>query len=295
MKKHGDQVEGVQVLDIEALTETGSRAPAPGGVRPSHHAFGSSSAWGSSDDSLYSGSGCKGVTIAVQGLAFRAQIASSCIAAAGARGGRQVLKGVTCCFSPGTFSVITGPTGSGKRTLLDLLAGRKSQQPADGSVLFSGAAPTRAYLRRHTAYVERDDTLIPRLTVEDMISYTAELKLPLGEGAAAKRAAVEDVIKKLGLEGCRDRVIGDALHTGISRGEARRVSIAIQLIGRPSVLFMDEPTCGLDVFSANKVIAVARSLALDGAAVIAALERPTDLAFAGADSLMVLLRGHVAY
>ena len=84
-----------------------------------------------------------------------------------------------------------GPSGSGKTTLLDLLAGRKTTGKATGDILFAGNRPTRPFLRRYTGYVEQFDTLLPILTVEEMLMYTAELKRPRSESRATKRAAVE--------------------------------------------------------------------------------------------------------
>jgi ABC-type multidrug transport system ATPase subunit len=62
-----------------------------------------------------------------------------------------------------------GPSGSGKTTLLDVLAGRKTAGKTTGTLLFSGAKPSRAFLRRFTGYVEQFDTLLPVLTVEEML------------------------------------------------------------------------------------------------------------------------------
>lgn len=84
-----------------------------------------------------------------------------------------------------------GPSGSGKTTLLDLLAGRKTTGRTKGDILFAGNKPTRPFLRRYTGYVEQFDTLLPILTVEEMLMYTAELKRPRSESRADKRAAVE--------------------------------------------------------------------------------------------------------
>jgi ATP-binding cassette subfamily G (WHITE) protein 2 len=61
-----------------------------------------------------------------------------------------------------------GPSGSGKTTLLDVLAGRKTAGTTSGTLLFGGTVPTRAFMRRFSAYVEQFDTLLGILTVEEM-------------------------------------------------------------------------------------------------------------------------------
>ena len=96
-----------------------------------------------------------------------------------------------------------GPSGSGKTTLLDLLAGRKTVGKTEGSILFAGNKPTRQFLRRYTGYVEQFDTLLPILTVEEMLRYTAELKQPRHIPLNRKQAAVEELLDKLALQACR--------------------------------------------------------------------------------------------
>jgi hypothetical protein len=104
-------------------------------------------------------------------------------------------------------------------------------------------------LRRSSASMHRPCPvgplqLIPSLTVYQMLMYTAELKRPASEPLAAKRAAVEVLMKRLALTSCRDVKIGSQLSKGISGGQAKRVNIGIALITNPRVLFLDEPTSG---------------------------------------------------
>ena len=208
---------------------------------------------------------------------------------------KRLLTDVTGHFEPRRLSVLMGPSGSGKTTLLDLLAGRKTSGKATGDVLFGGERPTRPFLRRCTGYVEQFDTLLPMLTVEEMLMYTAELKRPLSEPAAAKRAAVEELLQKLSLTGCRGVRIGSTLAKGISGGQAKRTNIGIALITSPRVLLLDEPTSGLDSFTANEVIALLKAITADGVTVIATVHSPTAHAFSLFDSLMMLVRGRVVY
>lgn len=118
-----------------------------------------------------------------------------------------------------------GPSGSGKTTLLDVLAGRKTVGETTGDVLFAGSHPTKAFLRRFTGYVEQFDTLLGILTVEEMLTYTAELKRPMEEPLESKKKAVVAVMDALALLPCRDVKIGSAMVKGISGGQAKRVNI----------------------------------------------------------------------
>ena len=193
------------------------------------------------------------------------------------------------------MTALMGPSGSGKTTLLDLLAGRKTVGTTSGEITYGGQKASKSFLRRFTGYVEQVDTLLPILTVEEMLRYTADLKRPMKEAATVKAMAVNELIKVLGLEVCRDVLIGNELSKGISGGQAKRVNIGIALITNPRVLFLDEPTSGLDSFTANEVISVVKSLANYGITVCATIHSPTPYAFGLFDRLLLLLRGSPIY
>jgi ABC-type lipopolysaccharide export system ATPase subunit len=79
--------------------------------------------------------------------------------------------------------------------------------------------------------------------------YTAELKREISEPLADKRAAVDELLKRLALDTCRDVKIGNQMARGISGGQAKRTNIGIALITNPKVIFLDEPTSGALVFA----------------------------------------------
>ncbi|KAK9831908.1 hypothetical protein WJX81_008083 [Elliptochloris bilobata] len=207
----------------------------------------------------------------------------------------NLLESVSACLWPGQMTALMGPSGSGKTTLLDVLAGRKTTGALKGDVLFCGRPPTQAFLQRYTGYVEQFDTLLDNLTVSEMLVYTAELKRPLGEPRAAKRAAVEKLVSDLALEQCRHTVIGNQMHRGISGGQAKRVNIGIALVTTPLVLFLDEPTSGLDSQTAKEVMVVVKRLTETGLTTCATVHSPTPRTFALFDSMLLLLRGRTAY
>lgn len=84
---------------------------------------------------------------------------------------------VSVCNSPFT-TLSWSCSGSGKSTLLDILAQRKTVGRLKGDILIAGQPPTQTFLRRYAGYVEQFDTLLPVLTVYEMLLYTAELKTP---------------------------------------------------------------------------------------------------------------------
>ena len=115
--------------------------------------------------------------------------------------------------------------------------------------------------------------------------------MPLSE----KFAAVEELMVKVGLQRCADTRIGNALHRGVSGGERKRVSIGVELIGRPKVLMLDEPTTGLDSMAALIVVKVLRRIASEGTTVITTIHQPSSKIFELFDTLLVLSQGEVAY
>ena len=206
-----------------------------------------------------------------------------------------LLRDVSGVFNPGEMTALLGPSGSGKTTFLDLISGRKTIGEVDGVVHFGGKPATTRFLRRHTGYVEQFDTLIPALTVHEMLAYTAELKRPLEESAESKDAACEKLLGELGLASARDVLVGSEMVKGISGGQAKRLNIAIALITDPSVLFLDEPTSGLDSFTANEVMSVVKRLNTDDVTIIATIHSPTAYAFSLFDASMILCGGAQVY
>jgi ABC-type multidrug transport system ATPase subunit len=89
------------------------------------------------------------------------------------------------------------------------------------------------------AYVTQDDNLIGTLTVRETIGYSALLRLPDKMPRDDKRALVEGTIIEMGLQDCADTVVGNWHLRGVSGGEKRRVSIALELLMRPRLLFLD--------------------------------------------------------
>jgi len=203
-----------------------------------------------------------------------------------------ILNELSGVFLPGQMTALMGPSGSGKTTLMDILAGRKrGAGKIEGEVLYGGSPASFGTLKHLCGYVEQFDTLIAELTVEQMLMYTAELKMPSALGKDKKREQVEEVISKLRLQKCRDTMIGNALARGISGGQAKRVNIALALITRPRVIFLDEPTSGLDSKMANQVCQILKDLTKDGRTVVATVHSPTSFAFSLFDELMMLAAG----
>ncbi|MFD0006908.1 FHA domain-containing protein [Streptomyces sp. NPDC127178] len=184
---------------------------------------------------------------------------------------------------------VVGPSGAGKSTLLNALTG---QRPAGhGTVLYDGRDLYRDYaeLRQRIGLVPQDDILHAQLTVRSALSYAAELRFPQDTAKAERRARVDEVIHELGLE----QRAGQPVHS-LSGGQRKRVSVALELLTKPSLLFLDEPTSGLDPGMDRSVMNMLRGLADDGRTVIVVTHSVLSLDIC--DRLLVLAPGgRIAY
>jgi ABC-type multidrug transport system ATPase subunit len=133
-------------------------------------------------------------------------------------------------------------SGSGKSSLLNLMARRLHSSPltryhSSGAMLLNGAHPSDSVVRSLCSYVTQDDNaLLPYLTVREMLRFAAGLRLPSWMSSQDKQNRAEEIILKMGLRDCADIMIGNDLTKGISGGEKRRVSIAVQVLTEPQIL-----------------------------------------------------------
>ncbi|XP_039661492.1 broad substrate specificity ATP-binding cassette transporter ABCG2b isoform X2 [Perca fluviatilis] len=208
---------------------------------------------------------------------------------------KNILNDVCGIMRPG-MNAIMGATGSGKTSLLDVIAGRKD--PAglkQGKVLVDGEAVT-SELRLSSAYVVQDDILMGTLSVRENLLFSANLRLnPRHHSSSDKKSRVDAIIQDLGLTDCADTKIGTEFLRGVSGGERKRCSIGMELITSPSLLFLDEPTTGLDSNTANCIINLLHRLSRKGKTVIFSIHQPRYSIFRQFDHLTLMHKGEVVY
>lgn len=207
---------------------------------------------------------------------------------------KPLLTSISASLAPGTLTAIIGGSGSGKTTLLNTISSRISSPrlSQSGRILFN-SQPAISTIR--SAYVTQTDVLLPTLTARETLQYSADLRLPPPSTAAERRRLVEEVIAELGLKEAADTRVGNHVHRGLSGGEKRRVSIGVQMLANPSVLFLDEPTTGLDASSAFQLVRTLKNLVAKGRNVVVTIHQPRSEIWGLFDNLIILSKGTPVY
>eukprot|EP00602_Paraphysomonas_sp_CaronLab_P006649 CAMPEP_0185035536 /NCGR_PEP_ID=MMETSP1103-20130426/27085_1 /TAXON_ID=36769 /ORGANISM="Paraphysomonas bandaiensis, Strain Caron Lab Isolate" /LENGTH=593 /DNA_ID=CAMNT_0027572661 /DNA_START=1 /DNA_END=1782 /DNA_ORIENTATION=+ len=197
----------------------------------------------------------------------------------------------------GGFWAIMGASGGGKTTLLSTLSLRLDRKYMDiqGTMHLNGTEYSKKILKAVSAYVMQDDLLHAELTVYETLSYAAQLRL-VDMTNAERQTRIEEVMKMMGIEHCRDVIIGDTRRKGISGGERKRVCVAVELLRKPKLLFLDEMTSGLDSSTSLKLCTALKRLSDMGeCTVICTIHQPQQKIFELFDNLILMKKGTVFY
>ena len=159
-------------------------------------------------------------------------------------------------------------------------------------MLFNNTIPSDDVIRSLTSYVvQDDDILLPFLTVRETLHFAAIIRLPGHISKSQKLARAETVLAQLGLRHCADTLIGSEFVKGISGGEKRRVSIAVQILTDPKILMLDEPSSGLDSHTAHSMMELLQALAMEGRTVICKIHQSRSDLFPLFGKLLLLANG----
>jgi ABC-type multidrug transport system ATPase subunit len=192
---------------------------------------------------------------------------------------------VSLVIAPGELLAVAGGSGSGKTTLLEILAGIRV--PTTGRVLHDGADP--AELRAALGYLPHGNVMHEDLPLVRALSYAARLRMPARTDKGKLTAAVEGAMAAVGLSARAPQPVRT-----LSEGERRRASIAVELLTRPRVLFLDEPTTGLDPATGAELMRTLKDLTGEGVTVVLTTHAPADLT--RCDRVLFLTPdGHPAY
>lgn len=220
-----------------------------------------------------------------------------------AYGEHQVLQGISLGVKPGEIYGLVGPDGAGKSTLIRTAVGEL--QPAQGAIRVLGHPPTDPALRAQLAYMPQGFALYLDLSVQENLEFFADLH---GLSQAVSRRRIAELLARTGLEGFEERRAGH-----LSGGMMQKLALACALISEPRVMFLDEPTTGVDPLSRRSFWRLLDGVRAEGVAILYATanideaERcdhiafldggrltrqgtPTELAAAG-DALLVSVTG----
>ncbi|KAI8140090.1 ABC-2 type transporter-domain-containing protein [Fennellomyces sp. T-0311] len=208
-----------------------------------------------------------------------------------ANGPLQLLNNVSGIIKPGHLTALMGATGTGKTTLLDVLARRKTIGNVDGRIYLNNEILLDDF-ERITAYCEQMDIHQPMSTVREAMQFSAYLRQDVNISKEDKDAYVEEIIQLLEMEDIGDAQIGTVEEgSGISVEERKRLTIGMELVSKPKLLFLDEPTSGLDAQSSYNIVRFLRKLADAGWPVLCTIHQPSALLFEHFDSILLLVQG----
>jgi ABC-type multidrug transport system ATPase subunit/pSer/pThr/pTyr-binding forkhead associated (FHA) protein len=200
----------------------------------------------------------------------------------------NLLDNVSLSIMPNEFVGLLGPSGAGKSTFMDALNGMR---PASGgSVLINNLDLYQHLdsLKQSIGYVPQDDIIHRELTVYRTLYYVAKLRLSGDVSKKEINQIIDEVMDVTGLSERRDVPINQ-----LSGGQRKRVSIAVELVTKPSVIFLDEPTSGLDPATEEKIMILFRQIAESGRTVILTTHAMENVKLF--DKIVLLMRGKLAF
>jgi ABC-type multidrug transport system ATPase subunit len=204
------------------------------------------------------------------------------------KNGTRILDDISLVVEPNEFVALLGPSGSGKSTLMNAITGRR--RASSGQINLSGEefyANSAKYCQR-IGHVPQQDIVHFALSVQQELSFSAKLRLPSAAPEESVRQRIADVISQIGL--C------DETHTRISDlsgGQLKRVSLGVELLSDPELLFLDEATSGLDAGTEARMMSLFRRLADSGRTVVCITHNLENVSLC--DLVLLLAGGRLAY
>jgi len=202
----------------------------------------------------------------------------------------KLLNNVDVHFRRGCMTCLMGTSGAGKTTLLDVMAGYKTGGTITGDILIDGRPKDPATWKKISGYAEQQDILNPYLSVLETLRFTASCRLP---SSTNKEEVIQRVIKLMDLEEWSDHIIGrEKDGEGLPKHARKRVTIAVELVALPKILFLDEPTTGLGTNAAALVMnAVRQATDAMGLITVATIHQPSKSIFDAFDDVLLLTKG----
>lgn len=179
------------------------------------------------------------------------------------KGTKCITNNVSLSIEPGEFVAIIGGSGAGKTTLLNCLSGMTDF--TSGDILINGESirTNRQSIQSLIGYVPQSDIVYDNLTLERMLYYSAQLRMPKDTSAGEIQAKIDETLQMVELDAHRNTFISK-----LSGGQKKRASIAVELLASPKLFFLDEPSSGLDPGTEKNLMHMLKRLASTGKTVI---------------------------
>jgi len=207
----------------------------------------------------------------------------------------HLLKDLNGYVRPGDCIALMGPSGAGKSTLLDVLAGKKNTGVITGTIKYNGKEGMPFYFARLAGYVEQFNSHMENLTVREALEFAAELRMDSKTPHSLRQKSIDETLHMLEIDHLADSIIGTP-SKGISLEAMKKLTISVELIGNPGLIFLDEPTTGLDSAAAINVMRITKKLADAGKSIICTIHQPPAAAYkCFTKMLMLQVGGTMAY
>nr|QNH67905.1 ATP-binding cassette transporter subfamily G-like protein 6 [Brachionus rotundiformis] len=208
----------------------------------------------------------------------------------------KILDNVCGYLQSGDFCAIMGSSGSGKTTLLNCLTLSEKNLNVESDIRINGKSVGFSELIDYCGFVKQNDLFIDVLTVKEWLTFQAFMRIGDNWSYEQKYNRIDEVLAECNLEKIQDNFIGGLeFSKGISGGEKRLLSFATQILTKPDILFCDEPTTGLDTYTASVIMDILETQAKEGKIVLCSIHQPSSQMFQRFTTLFLMSEGRVAY
>ncbi|XP_067011070.2 protein scarlet isoform X2 [Anabrus simplex] len=201
----------------------------------------------------------------------------------------NILENVHGRAESGSLVAVMGASGCGKTTLLAAISKRLKTE-IEGQVLLNGKPVDDKLMTRISGFIPQNDVAINTLTIREHMNFMSQMRMDRKVKREMRRKWIDCLLLEVGLLGCDDTEL-----RALSGGERKRLLFAVQLLTDPPILLCDEPTTGLDSYSALSVVEKLQQLALKGKVVMCSIHQPTSDVFHCFHQLVLIAGGRVAY